>query len=81
MLLEQLERLNDQVAKVGRLALTVVDSVALVQVLRLEQVHDRQNLAVVRHQGLTDGVAALDEVLEDVQRGGDNLRITRVQCR
>ena len=59
--LEKLERLNDQVAKVAGLALAVVDRVALVQVLGLEEVHDGQDLAVVGHQGFTDGVAALDE--------------------
>ena len=67
MHLKELERLLDEVAKVLSLALTVVDLVALVQVLGLEQVHDGQDLTVVRHQGFTDGVTAGNESLQDVQ--------------
>jgi hypothetical protein len=65
--LEHLECAHDEVAKVLSLALTVVDLVALVQVLGLEQVHDGQDLTVVRHQGFTDGVTAGNESLQDVQ--------------
>ena len=79
--LEELESLDNQVAKVLTLALTVVDSITLVQVLGLEEVHDGENLTVVWHEGLTDGVAAEDEGLEDVEGCGDNLMITGVQGR
>ena len=63
VLLEKLECLLDKVAEVLLLALGVVDSVALVEVLLLEEVHDGQNLAVVGHEGLADGVTAPDEGL------------------
>ena len=79
--LEHLECLHDEVTKVATLALTVVDLVTLVQVLRLEQVHDGEDLAVVGHQGFSDGVAARDELLQDVQSRGDDFRVTCVQCR
>ena len=81
VLLEKLECLLDKVAEVLLLALGVVDSVALVEVLLLEEVHDGQNLAVVGHEGLADGVAAEDEGLEHVKGGGDNVRITGVEGR
>ena len=79
MLLEKLERLLDQVAQVLLLALRVVNSVALVEVLLLEEVHDGENLTVVGHEGLTDGVTAEDERLEDVECRGDNIGITGVE--
>ena len=79
--LEHLEGLHDEVAKVLSLALAVVDSITLVQVLGLEQVHDWQDLTVVWHEGLTDGITALDERLQDMQSGGNNLGITGVECR
>jgi hypothetical protein len=79
--LEELEGFNDEVAKVLSLALAVVDLVTLVQVLGLEQVHDGQDLAVVGHEGLTNGVTALDEGLEDVQSGRNDVTVTSVQRR
>ena len=80
-ILDILECLLDKIAEVLLLALGVVDSVALVEVLLLEEVHDGQNLAVVGHEGLADGVAAEDEGLEHVKGGGNNLRITGVEGR
>ena len=56
MCLEHLEGLDDEVAKVLSLALAVVDSVTLGQVLGLEQVHDWENLSVIWHESLTNGV-------------------------
>ena len=81
MCLEELESLDNQVAKVLSLALTVVDSITLVQVLGLEEIHDWENLTVVWHEGLTDGVAAEDEVLQDVEGGGNDGGVTSVQGR
>ena len=78
-MLEHLERLLDQVAQVLLLALRVVNAVTNVQVLLLEEVHDREDLAVVGHEGLADRITADDESLEDVQGSGDNVRITSVQ--
>jgi hypothetical protein len=77
--LKQLQRLLDQVAQVLLLALRVVDFVSLVQVLGLEQVHDRKDLAVVRHQGLADGVTAQHERLQDVQSRRDDLCVARIE--
>ena len=79
--LEKLESLNDQVAKVLTLALTVVDRITLVQVLGLEEVHDGENLTVVWHEGLADGVAAEDKMLQDVKGGGNDGGVTGVQGR
>ena len=81
MCLEHLEGLHDEVAKVLSLALAVVDGITLVQVLGLEQVHDWQDLTVVWHKGLTDGITALDKRLQDVESSGNNLGITGVECR
>lgn len=81
MCLEHLECLHDEVTKVLSLALAVVDGITLVQVLGLEQVHDWQDLTVVWHKGLTDGITALDKRLQDVESSGNNLGITGVECR
>ena len=48
-------------------------------VLVLEQVRAGQDLAVVGHEGLTDGVAASDEGLQDLEGDRDNLGVTGVQ--
>ena len=77
--LEKLERFLNEIAEVLLLALRVVDAVAHVDVLRLEEVHDGEDLTVVGHKGLTDGIAALDEGLKDVERGDDDLVVTGVQ--
>lgn len=81
VLLEQLQRRLDQVAQVLLLALRVVDAVADVRVVVLEQVHDRQDLAVVGHQCLANGVTAQNQGLEDVQSRGDDVNVTGVQRR
>ena len=77
--LEHFECLLDEVTEVLLLALRVVDVVAHVQVLGLEQVHDGQDLAVVGHESLANGVTAGDEGLQDVEGRGDDLRVARVQ--
>ena len=79
--LEQFERRNDHVTQALTLALAVVDLVSLVQVLGLEEVHDGENLTVVWHEGLADGVAAKDKVLQDVEGGGNDGGVTGVQSR
>ena len=79
MRLEQFESRHDQVTQVLTLTLAVVDLISLIQVLCLEEVHDWENLTVVGYQGLTNGVTALDELLEDVECRGDDLRVTCVQ--
>ena len=79
MLLEKLEGRDNKVTEVLSLALAVVDLIALVQVLRLEEVHDGEDLTVVRHEGFTDRVTALDEGLENVERSRDNVGVASVQ--
>jgi len=79
--LEELERLLDQIAEVLLLALGVIDAVTHVEVVRLEQVHDGKDLTVIRHESFTDGITALDEGLEHMERRADDLVITSVQSR
>ena len=79
VLLEKFQSGHDQVAEVGGLALLVVDLVTEVVVLCLEQVHDGQDLAVVGHEGLTDGVRAKYELLQDVEGSCNDLVVTSVQ--
>ncbi len=78
VLLEHFECLGDCIAEVHSLALRVVDLVALVQILSLEQVHDWQDLTVVGHQSFTDRLAGHNERLKDVKGSCNNLGITRV---
>ena len=56
MHLEQFERLLDQVTKVVRFPLAIINFISQVVVSSLEQVHNWQNLSVVWDEGLTDGV-------------------------
>ena len=79
--LKKLESLLNQVAKVIALALTVIDLITQIYVRCLEQVHNRENLTVVGHEGLADGVAAEDKVLQDVEGGGNDGGVTGVQGR
>ena len=79
VLLEELEGLDNEVAEVLALPLGVVDAVTNVEVLGLEQVHDGQDLAVVWHEGLTDGIGAEDESLEDVKGDSNDLGVARVE--
>ena len=81
MRLKKLERLLDEITKIRLLALRIVDAVTLVQIFLLEQVHDGQDLAVVGHEGLADGVAARDESLQDVEGRRDDFFIAGVQGR
>ena len=77
--LEHLEGLLDQVAQVQTLPLAVVDLVTDVGVALLEKVHHGQNLSVVGNQGLSDGVGASHECLQDFEGDGDDFTVTSVQ--
>ena len=79
MLLKKLESGLDEVAKIRLLALRIVDAVTLVQIFLLEQVHDRQDLAIVRYKSLTNRITAKDKRLKDVQGSCDNFSVARVQ--
>ena len=56
--LEDFEGLLDKVTQVEGLALGVVDLVSQVHVLGLVKVEDGEDLSVVEHEGLTDGIGA-----------------------
>ena len=55
-------RLN-QVSKILSFSLAVVDLVSEVLVLNFEEVEDREDLSVVGHESLANGVRAGDECL------------------
>jgi len=77
--LEHLKGLLDKVTNVESLTLRVVDLVTKVGVVHLQQVHDGEDLAVVGDEGLTDGVGAGNERLEDFEGDGNNLGVAGVQ--
>jgi hypothetical protein len=56
-LLQQLQGLSDEVSEVESLPLAVFDLVANARIVVAEDVEDRQDLAVVWHQGLSDHVS------------------------
>jgi len=76
---EELECSLDKVTEVDGLALAVVDFVTKIRVSRLEQVHDRQDLSIVRHKSLTDRVRAGHERLQNLQSDSDDIAVTGVQ--
>jgi hypothetical protein len=53
--------------------------VSEVAVVLLEEVHHGQDLTVVGHESLADGVGAGDERLEDLKCDGDDLGVAGVQ--
>lgn len=71
-------RLN-QVSEILSLSLAVVNLVAQVVVLDFEEVEDGEDLSVVGHEGLANGVGAGDEGLQDLQRNRNDLGVSRVQ--
>jgi len=77
--LEGFQRFLDQIPHVLPSLLTVVDTVAFVNVLVFEDVEDGQDLPVVRHEGLPDAVGGDHEVLEDLERGADTGLLPRVE--
>merc|ERR1739838_735050 len=79
MHLEKLEGLLDQIAQIGGFPLRVINLVTQVGIASLEQVHDRQDLSVVRHQSLANSIRAGDEGLQDLESNGNDLRITGVK--
>jgi len=79
VLLEEFESSLDEVTQVVDLALTVVDLVSNVLVLGLEEVEDGKDLSVVGYEGLTDGIGAEDEMLENLKGHLDNLVVAGVK--
>lgn len=84
-LLKELQGVLDEVAQVLLLLLPVVNVVANVLVLRLEDVEDGQQLAVVGHQGLSNQASALQAVvglhkaLQHLERSDHDLGNARVE--
>jgi hypothetical protein len=76
---EEFEGLLDKVTEVESLALAVVDLVTEVGVVLLEEVHHREDLAVVGDKGLTDGVGAGHEGLQDLEGDSDDFTVTGVE--
>ena len=77
--LEHLECLLDEVSEVCGLALGVVDLVAEVLVLDLEEVHHGENLSVVGDKSLTNGVRAGHESLENLKSDGNDIGVSGVE--
>ena len=80
VLLEHFEGLLDQVPQIAALPLAVINLVAHVRVLGLHEIQNRQDLAVVGHQRLANGVRAHHEALQDFERDAHNLTISGVKC-
>jgi len=80
MCLERLKRLLNLISDIHLFPLRVIDLVAHVLVRCFVEVQDGQDLTVVGHQGLTDGVGALDESLEDLECDVDDFSVAGVQC-
>ena len=64
MYLEHLEGLHDEIAESLALLLPIIDVVAQVLVCRFEHVENGQDLAVVRHEGLSNRVTRDHECLQ-----------------
>ena len=79
--LEELQRLQHELADVAPLPLRVVDAVAQVDVLVLEDVEDVQDLAVLRHQRLAHQLGAHDHLLQELQDDAHDARVSRVERR
>mmetsp|Transcript_70913 Transcript_70913/g.207789 ORF Transcript_70913/g.207789 Transcript_70913/m.207789 type:complete len:288 (+) Transcript_70913:299-1162(+) len=77
--LEELQGLFDEVSEVLPLPLGVVDPITDVVVLVLEDVEDREDLPVVRHQSLADHVPTQHQGLQDLEGRGDDVRVAGVQ--
>mmetsp|Transcript_90316 Transcript_90316/g.255383 ORF Transcript_90316/g.255383 Transcript_90316/m.255383 type:complete len:217 (+) Transcript_90316:236-886(+) len=77
--LEHLERLRYQIADVHAFALGVIHGVADVLVLRLVDIEYREDLPVVRHEGLPYHVAALHQGLEDLEHNTYDVLIAAAQ--
>ena len=56
MLLHQLERLLNQVTNVVSILLRVVNGITNVQITMPQQVHNRQDLAIVGHKRLSNSI-------------------------
>jgi hypothetical protein len=76
---EHFKCLLDKVSKNEALALRVLNLVAQVGVALLEKVHHWQDLSVVRHKSLADGVTAGNQGLQNLKSNSDNLWVASVE--
>lgn len=76
---EQLEGLLNQISEVISFPLAVINFITQVGVFGLEQVHDWQDLSIVRHKGFSDGVGASNKSLQDFQSDTNNFWVSSVQ--
>jgi hypothetical protein len=76
---KKLKRVLNQISKIVSFPLRIVDLVAHVQVLGFEKVHDWQNLSVVWHKSLSNGVRAGDQGLHNLESNCDDFWVTGVQ--
>ena len=67
MNLECLKSLLDNITQILAFSLTVVNLIANIGILGLEQIHDWQNLPVVRNQSFTDVLTTSDQGLDNLQ--------------
>ena len=61
------------------LLLPVVNPIAEVLVLGLEEVEDGKDLSVVGHKSFTNGLRADNESLEDLESHSDDLNVSSVK--
>ena len=76
---KQLEGLLDKVTQVLAFSLRVINHVSNVLVAHLEQVHHWEDLSVVWHESLTNGLRADNESLQDLEGNGKDFWVTSVQ--
>ena len=75
---ETLEGLLDKVTQVLALSLRVVDLVSNVLVAVLEEVEYWEDLSVVWHESLTDGLRADNESLQHLESNGNDFWVASV---
>ena len=76
---EWLKGLLNEVTQVLALSLRVIDLVSNVLVAGLEQVQHWEDLSVVWHESLTNGLRADNESLQDLEGNGNDFWVTSVQ--
>jgi len=81
MHLEDFQCLLDQLTQIETFLLAVVDGITDVALAVLKDVEHRQNLTIVRNQGLTNHLARENKRLQNLQYRCDYLPITGVQGR
>jgi len=76
---KEFECLLNKVSEVISFPLAVINFITKVGVLGLEQVHDWQDLSIVWHKSLSDGVGTGNESLQDFKGNTNNFWVSGVQ--